>query len=53
MMFKAVKPAFHMNKRHWNSLCLDGDLPGSEFSRLIDHSFALAVKGLKVSRENH
>jgi predicted DNA-binding protein (MmcQ/YjbR family) len=48
MMFEAVKPAFHMNKRHWNSLYLDGDLPDSEFSRLIDHSYALVVKGLKV-----
>jgi predicted DNA-binding protein (MmcQ/YjbR family) len=50
MCFKSVKPGYHMNKRHWNTLYLEGDLPDSEVIRLIDHSYALVVKGLKASQ---
>ena len=48
-IFKEVFPAYHMNKRHWNSVILDGDLPNGEIERLIDHSYGLVVKGLKKS----
>ena len=48
-IFKEVFPAYHMNKRHWNSVILDGDLPNGEIERLIDHSYSLVVKGLKKS----
>ncbi len=46
MMFDGVKPGYHMNKRHWNTLYLDADLPDSEIKRLVDHSYGLVVKGL-------
>lgn len=52
MMFESVKPGYHMNKKHWNTLLLDGDLPGSEVERLIDHSFALVVKGLRKAQRS-
>lgn len=48
-IFKEIFPAYHMNKRHWNSVILDGDLPNGEIERLIDHSYGLVVKGLKKS----
>ncbi|UTV98562.1 MmcQ/YjbR family DNA-binding protein [Marinomonas rhizomae] len=48
-IFKEIFPAYHMNKRHWNSIILDGDLPNGEIERLIDHSYGLVVKGLKKS----
>lgn len=48
-VFSDVIPAYHMNKRHWNSLILNGDLPIGEIQRQIDHSYALVVKGLKKS----
>jgi predicted DNA-binding protein (MmcQ/YjbR family) len=48
-IFPEVIPAYHMNKRHWNSVILDGDLPMGEIERLIDHSYGLVVKGLKKS----
>lgn len=44
--FEAIVPGYHMNKRHWNTLILDGSLPQSEIERLIDHSFALVTKAL-------
>jgi predicted DNA-binding protein (MmcQ/YjbR family) len=48
-VFDAVKPGYHMNKKHWNTLVLDGSLPDSELERLIDHSYTLVFKKLKRS----
>lgn len=45
-VFAAVIPGYHMNKKHWNTLILDGSLPDSEIERLIDHSYALVVNSL-------
>ncbi len=51
-LFAAVKPGYHMNKKHWNTVVLDGSIPQGEIERMIDHSYALVVKGLKkVERE--
>lgn len=46
-IFTEIRPAYHMNKRHWNSIVIEGDLPDGEIQRLIDHSYGLVVKGLK------
>ncbi|MBT1063131.1 MmcQ/YjbR family DNA-binding protein [Bowmanella sp. Y26] len=46
-MFSAVIPGYHMNKLHWNTILLDGSIPVGEIQRMIDHSYALVVKGLK------
>jgi len=45
-VFTEVTPGYHMNKRHWNTLDLNGDLPKSEIHRQIDHSYDLIVKKL-------
>jgi predicted DNA-binding protein (MmcQ/YjbR family) len=52
MCFTSVKPGYHMNKRHWNTVLLDGDVPDFEIERMVDHSFALVVKGLKKSQRS-
>ncbi len=44
--YAAVKPGWHLNKLHWNSLALDGTIPESEVTMMIDHSYELVVKGL-------
>ena len=50
--YKAIVPGFHMNKRHWNSIILDGSLPIELIDEMIDHSYELVIKGLKkVDRE--
>jgi len=46
-IFPEVIPAYHMNKRHWNSILIEGDLPNGEIQRLIDHSYGLVVKKMK------
>jgi len=47
----AIVPGYHMNKRHWNTLVMDGTLPPSLVRELIDHSYEL-VKG-KSKFEKH
>lgn len=47
MAYAAVKPAYHMNKQHWNTVLLDGALPDEEIVSMIDDSYDLVVKGLK------
>jgi predicted DNA-binding protein (MmcQ/YjbR family) len=45
-IFDAVRPGYHMNKKHWNTVNLDGSVPSSEIERMIDHSYTLVVKSL-------
>jgi len=35
-------PGYHMNKKHWVTLCLDGSVPTAEVLLRIDNSFNLA-----------
>ena len=46
-IFDAVIPGYHMNKKHWNTVILDGSIPVGEIERMIDQSYRLVVKGLK------
>ncbi|WP_434751275.1 MmcQ/YjbR family DNA-binding protein [Paenibacillus amylolyticus] len=43
---KAVKPGYHMNKKHWNTVMLDGSLPDEDIYAMIDHSYDLIVQKL-------
>jgi predicted DNA-binding protein (MmcQ/YjbR family) len=45
--YTAVTPGYHMNKRHWNTVLIDGSIPDDEVREMIDHSYHLVVKGLK------
>ncbi|MFT6274118.1 MAG: putative DNA-binding protein (MmcQ/YjbR family) [Halioglobus sp.] len=45
-IFPAVLPGYHMNKRHWNTVVLDGSIVPGEIERMIDHSYTLVVKSL-------
>ncbi len=44
--FPSISPGYHMNKRHWNTLILDGTLPEDLILSLVDDSYALVIKGL-------
>ena len=41
-----IIPGYHMNKRHWNTLILDGSLPTNLIKELITHSYDLVVAKL-------
>lgn len=45
--YPAVQPGYHMNKKHWNTVIIDGSIPQREILEMIDHSYDLVVKGLK------
>lgn len=51
-IFPAVIPGYHMNKKHWNTIKLDGTIPEKEIERMIDHSYALVVKGMTKAQRN-
>jgi predicted DNA-binding protein (MmcQ/YjbR family) len=41
-----IRPGWHQNKIHWNSLYLNGDIPDDLVGDLIDHSYDLAILSL-------
>ena len=51
-MYTAVTPGYHLNKRHWNTVTLDGSVPETELRRLIDDSYILVVQGLKKAERD-
>jgi predicted DNA-binding protein (MmcQ/YjbR family) len=45
-----VLPGYHMNKKHWNTVIVDGKLSGRLLKEFIDHSYGLVnLKGRKNS----
>lgn len=42
----AVLPGYHMNKKHWNTIIVNGNLSGKQLTRMIDDSYEL-VNGKK------
>ncbi len=44
--YPAVVPGYHMNKRLWNTILLDGSIPDDEIFEMVDHSYEQVVKGL-------
>jgi predicted DNA-binding protein (MmcQ/YjbR family) len=44
--YPAVTPGYHLNKRHWNTVELDGSVPADELAELVDHSWELVVAKL-------
>ncbi|BBM02583.1 DNA-binding protein [Microbulbifer sp. GL-2] len=52
-IFPGVLPGYHMNKKHWNTVLLDGTVPDYEIERMADRSYGLVVKGLrKIERQS-
>lgn len=44
--YDAITPGYHMNKRHWNTVLLDGSVPTGLVRELIDHSYDLVRASL-------
>jgi len=42
----AINPGWHLNKRHWNTVTLDGSLPDQMVRELIEDSYDLVVERL-------
>ena len=39
--FADVIPAYHMNKEHWNTVTLGGDVPDAELRQMVEWSYDL------------
>lgn len=48
--FPCVVPGYHMSKKHWNTVILDGSVPDSQIDSWIRHSFEQVLNGLPKSR---
>lgn len=45
--FPSIKPGFHMNKKHWNTVVIDGTLDEGKIYWMIDMSYNLVFNSLK------
>jgi predicted DNA-binding protein (MmcQ/YjbR family) len=50
--YDGITPGYHMNKKHWNSVKMDGSVPMKVVQKMIDDSYSLVVSSLpKRERE--
>ena len=47
--YESVLPGYHMNKKHWNTIIIDGSVHSKEIKNWIDNSYTLVIQGLKKS----
>jgi len=45
-----VQPGYHMNKRHWNTIVVDGSVSVKQLAEWIDHSYDLVAKKSSASK---
>jgi predicted DNA-binding protein (MmcQ/YjbR family) len=50
--YACVKPGFHMNKKHWNTVVCDNSVSSSLLKTWIDHSYDEVIKGL-TKKQKH
>ncbi|NLS77294.1 MAG: MmcQ/YjbR family DNA-binding protein [Chloroflexi bacterium] len=45
-IYPTVTAGYHLNKRHWNTVALDGSVPWDELAAMMDESYDLVVAGM-------
>ena len=48
--YEHVTPGYHMNKKHWNTVEIEGGIPDPELRKMINHSYDLVAKALRKPR---
>ncbi len=48
--YDCVLPGYHMNKKHWNTVIVDGTLTSRQLKELIDHSYDLVKPKIKKKK---
>ena len=52
LTYSAVRPGYHLNKRHWNTVLCDGSLPDQMIIDMVEDSYDLVVEKLpRATRE--
>ncbi len=49
--YPCVKPGYHMNKKHWNTVTIDGSVPAKLITQWIEDSYNLVVSGLTKTEQ--
>ena len=49
-IYKSLTAGYHMNKEHWNTVIIGGDVPDTELFGLIQHSYDLIKPKMKKKR---
>ena len=44
--YDAIQPGYHMNKKHWNTVVIDGSISSALIKEMIDDSYNLIVQSL-------
>lgn len=44
--YPAVTPGYHTNKKHWNTVALDGSVPDDEVLEMVEHAYDRVVEGM-------
>jgi predicted DNA-binding protein (MmcQ/YjbR family) len=44
--YPSVRPGYHQDKRHWNTVQLDGSIDDDDLREMIEHSYQLVVANL-------
>jgi predicted DNA-binding protein (MmcQ/YjbR family) len=50
--YPAVGPGYHLNKRHWNTVVLDGSIDDAVIRQMLEDSYDLVVAGLPRARRD-
>jgi predicted DNA-binding protein (MmcQ/YjbR family) len=48
--YEQVRPGYHMNKKHWNTVEIESGIPDIELRKMIDHSYDLVTKAMSKAR---
>ena len=48
--YPAIRPGYHLNKRHWVTITLDGSVPDETVFELVEDSYDLVVAGLPAKQ---
>jgi len=48
--YEQVRPGYHMNKKHWNTVEIESGIPDAELRKMIDHSYDLVVQSLPKAK---
>ena len=52
-VFESVTPGYHMNKLHWNTVYIDGDVPEDEIYSMIQDSYDLTRPKVRKGRKTN
>ena len=48
--YEQVRPGYHMNKKHWNTVKIESGIPVTELRKMIDHSYELVTKNVPKAK---